>query len=119
MKQTIAIFFTLLFCLGGINNAMADNAPPSQDEIGHLVINYYNNQGEWAGVFRIGTIERIKIEQRNPVQMIAHVRYDYIPIPGNYKGRTDTGHDQRAFFLIRNDHRWQVVRMGKYMSAQF
>ncbi len=119
MKQTIAIFFTLLLCLGGLNNAMADSAPPSQNELNNLITQFYNNRGEWAGTFRIRNIERVKLEQHDKYRMIAHVRYFYVPVPGNHKGRTDTGYDQRTFALIMNDHHWEVASMGKYMSAHF
>jgi len=119
MKQSIAIFFTLLLWLSGLNNAVADEVPPSQNELNSLITNFYNNQGEWAGVFRIGKIERVKLEQHDRGRLIANVRYYYTPVPGNRKGRTDTGYDQRTFTLIMNRHHWTVINMGKYMSAHF
>lgn len=104
----------------------SDNSPPSQvspqpsqSVLESQIIDFYNNRGEWAGVFRIGRIERLRMDSVSNTRAVASVRYQYIPIPGNYKKRTDTGYDQRTFVFIKNGPLWEVVSMGGYMSAQF
>jgi hypothetical protein len=92
---------------------------PSQSVLESKIIDFYNNRGEWAGVFRIGRIEKLRVNSVSDTRAIASVRYYYIPIPGNYKKRTDTGYDQRTFVFIKNGPLWEVVSMGGYMSAQF
>lgn len=95
------------------------NNPPSQGVLESAITGFYNNRGEWAGVFRIGRIEKIRLETVSDTVTIAHVRYFYTPIAGNYKGRTDTGYDQRTFVFNKNGPIWDVVSMGGYMSASF
>ena len=92
---------------------------PSRSALESQIIDFYNNRGEWAGVFRIGHIERLRVDSVSGTRAIASVRYRYIPIPGNYKKRTDTGYDQRTFVFNKNGPLWEVVSMGGYMSAQF
>jgi hypothetical protein len=80
---------------------------------------FYSNRGEWAGVFRMTGIEKIKVDTISPTQVIANVRYSFAPIPGNYKKRTDSGYDQRTFTFSKNGPIWEVTSMGGYMSARF
>lgn len=101
------------------NTSKNIDSQPSKSELNNAVITFYNNQGEWAGIFRIGSIDNVRLENSGPNQLTAHVKYFYVPIPGNYKNRTDTGYDQRTFTLIKNKSGWSVVGMGGYMSAHF
>jgi hypothetical protein len=99
-------------------NAVTPAQPP-QNELEGKIIDFYNTRGEWAGVFRMGQIEKMRIDSESSTQAVAAVRYHYIPIPGNYKNRTDTGDDQRTFVFRKNGSLWEVVSMGGYMSAHF
>jgi hypothetical protein len=46
------------------------------------------------------------------------VRYKYVPVPGNRKGRSDTGYDQRIFVVDKSKN-MSVISMKGNMSAQF
>lgn len=102
------------------DNGSKQVAPqPAQSALESKIIDFYNNRGEWAGVFRIGSIVKLHVDSTSDTQAIVSVRYYYVPIPGNYKKRTDTGYDQRIFVFSKNGPLWEVVSMGGYMSAQF
>lgn len=101
------------------NDGRAVSEPPSRNATESAIIAFYNNRGEWAGVFRMTGIERITVDAVSPTQAIAKVRYSYAPIPGNYKKRTDSGYDQRTFVLNKNGPIWEVTSMGGHMSAKF
>lgn len=88
-----------------------------QAELKQAIESYYNDQGEWAGVFRIASIEKIRLEKIDAQRSIAHARYRYVPIPDNKRGRTDTGTDQRTFTVVVREGEIKVVHMGAYMSA--
>ncbi|EIJ42219.1 Protein of unknown function (DUF3421) [Beggiatoa alba B18LD] len=86
--------------------------------------NFYDTQGEWAGVFYMGDILQMRVEQgntrRNNNNSVFHVEYRYIPIPNNPQGRTDTGIDRRTFTARHNqDGSYSIIKMGDYMSARF
>jgi hypothetical protein len=93
--------------------------PPSPNAMESAITSFYNNRGEWAGVFRMSGIEKTRVETISATQVIAHVRYSYTPIPGNHKKRTDSGVDQRTFVFNKNGPLWEVTSMGGYMSATF
>jgi len=88
-------------------------------EIEKLVVDYYSKNGEWAGVFVIDHIEKLKIKNVSSNEKEVHVRYKYRPIPGNKKGRKDSGYDQRIFILKKNVGKYSIVRMLGYQSARF
>lgn len=91
----------------------------SRDEATRLITDYYNTRGVWAGTFRLDSMERMEIGPSINNTMVVKVRYRYVPIPGNSKGRTDTGYDQRTFTVIFDGKRYSVRSMGDYMSAKF
>ena len=93
--------------------------PPTQNAMESAITSFYNNRGEWAGVFRMTSIEKIRLDRISDTQAIAHVRYGYTPIPGNYQNRTDSGYDQRTFVFVKNGPIWEVTSMGGHMSASF
>jgi hypothetical protein len=101
------------------SDGKAVSAPPSQNATESAITSFYNSRGEWAGVFRMTGIERIRLETISATQTIAHVRYSYAAIPGNYKKRKDSGRDQRTFVLNKNGPLWEVTSMGGHMSARF
>jgi hypothetical protein len=103
----------------GCSDGRAVSVPPSQNATESAITAFYNNRGEWAGVFRITGIEKIRMETISATQTIAHVRYSYAPIPGNHKKRKDSGHDQRTFVFNKNGPLWEVTSMGQHMSAKF
>ncbi len=83
------------------------------------ITSFYNTRGEWAGVFRMTGIQKIRVDTINATQAIVSVRYSFAPIPGNYQERTDSGYDQRTFFFSKNGPIWEVTGMGGNMSASF
>ncbi|MCR4301677.1 MAG: hypothetical protein NUV51_08700, partial [Sulfuricaulis sp.] len=101
------------------SDGKAVSQPPSQNATESAITSFYNNRGEWAGVFRMTGIEKIKVDTISATQVIANVRYSYAPIPGNYKKRTDSGYDQRTFVFNKNGPIWEVTSMGEHMSAKF
>lgn len=84
-----------------------------------LVIDFYNNRGEWAGVFKIDSIEKIRIEQFNPGKYNIHAKYNFKAIPGNTRNRTDSGMDQRVFIVEWSGEAYIVTNMKGYNSAVF
>lgn len=83
--------------------------------IKRAVTAYYDNKGVWAGKFKIGSIEKIRLDSTGS-KIAAHVRYEYLPVPGNSR---KPGYDQRIFYIQKNRGRHTVNRMGDYMSASF
>ncbi|MBF0611051.1 MAG: hypothetical protein G8345_08895 [Magnetococcales bacterium] len=81
-----------------------------------MVKDYYHNQSEWAGIFRMTNIKRMVIEDDRGGK-VAHVCYQYKAIPGNHMGRRDSGVDQRTFTfgMVRGGYR--VLDMGPYQST--
>lgn len=90
-----------------------------EEELKRKVTDYYDQKGEWRGVFTMDSIEKIRIENGDGINMVAHVRYRYKPIQGNRKGRKDTGFDNRTFTINKSDSGYEVTKMGGYMSAKF
>jgi hypothetical protein len=92
---------------------------PSNAEVENIVVSFYGSRGEWAGIFRISNVLRIRLERASDDYLMAHVRYKYIYIPGNPKGRNDSGTDERTFTLLNNGRVWRVSQMSGNMSARF
>jgi uncharacterized protein DUF4189 len=92
-----------------------ESPPVNNETIKRKVIEYYNNQGEWAGQFEIAEVERLRLDDRGEA-IIAHVRYRYRPVSGNSR---QAGNDQRRFTLVRRGSSYIVTQMGDYMSASF
>ncbi len=91
---------------------------PSQDEIFVLAKQYYEHHGIWAGIFFLSHAQKERVVKHNENDVVYHLQYGYTPVPGNERGRTDSGWDQRIF-LLRCTTGWYVEQMGAYMSAQF
>ncbi len=87
------------------------------DPILQAVVDYYNHQGEWQGVFTIERIVDSRITTENDGTITAQVKYHYKAIPNNAQGRTDNGIDTRKFVLIKNGQRYTVLSMGGYQSG--
>ena len=83
-----------------------------------IAVDYYQRHGIWAGIFNIGAVLQTRLEKTDTQTRVLHMRYRYVPIPGNRMGRNDIGVDQRVF-LLRCDENWEVMQMGPYMSAKF
>ena len=79
---------------------------------------YYDHSGEWASVFRIDRVTKISLVKSGSKRIIAYVKYHYAPIPGNARGRTDSGYDSRKFILKYRDGDWIVTNMGGYQSGR-
>jgi hypothetical protein len=83
------------------------------------VMSFYRTRGEWAGVFVMDSILRIKPEKLSDRSYILNVEYHYTPIPNNRLNRTDSGVDQRVFTLEIFGGNYTITSMGGYHSAQF
>jgi hypothetical protein len=90
-----------------------------ENEAKELVKTFYSNRGEWAGVFTIEDIDKIRMEAYHPGQIGVHVKYQFKAIPGNPRGRTDSGIDQRIFDVKWNGNTYEVTGMRGYNSAIF
>ena len=90
-----------------------------QEALKQAIISYYNKSGEWAGTFSIGYVEKMRIvrDPYNSQRLEVHAKYKYIPVPGGR--RSDTGFDQRVFYIKIADGNYQVTRMGGHNSAHF
>ncbi|CAK0765560.1 exported hypothetical protein [Gammaproteobacteria bacterium] len=83
-----------------------------------MVKDYYNNEGEWAGIYTMSNIERMALnESKDDYGYVAHVCYHYRPIPNNRIGRNDSGVDQRTFSFGMVHGGYRVLSMGGHMST--
>lgn len=83
-----------------------------------MVKDYYDNQGEWSGVFAMSNIEKMVLKRdADGYGYVAHVCYKYRAIPGNRQGRTDKGLDQRTFQIGMVRGGYRVLDMGGHMSS--
>lgn len=116
---TLSLASVVLMGLLSCSNTPSSKVDAPNEQVRNMVIKYYNKQGEWAEVFTMDFIEKMKIKTVNENKSYVHVRYHYIPVPHNRKGRTDSGYDQRIFTLVNTDNDWGVINMSGYMSADF
>ena len=84
----------------------------------NMVTDYYNTRSEWVGTFALDAIMRWRLEEVDSGRKRVHVEYRYVPVPGNQKGRRDTGVDQRIFDFVWTNGSWRVTSMGGHMSAR-
>jgi tetratricopeptide (TPR) repeat protein len=99
--------------------AQTDQLALTREQLNSSIINFYKSRGEWAGIFEIDYIEKVRIENISPNFKKVHVRYRFKPIPGNRAGRTDTGYDQRVFIVKKIGGSFEVTQMLGHMSAVF
>ena len=83
------------------------------------IMSFYRTRGEWAGVFVMDSIIRIKPEKLNDRSYTLNVEYHYTPIPNNRLKRTDSGVDRRVFTLEIFGGNYTITSMGGYNSARF
>ncbi len=91
------------------------NIPRAQQ----AVMSFYRTRGEWAGIFVMDSIIRIKPERLNDRTYTLNVEYHYTPIPNNRLHRTDSGIDHRVFTLVIFGGNYTVTNMGEHESARF
>jgi hypothetical protein len=75
---------------------------------------FYNKRGMWAGLFRLGAVERYRVDRIDSDTKLGFIEYLYIPLPGN---RRETGYDKRTFNFEKRLGSWVVTRMDGNMSA--
>ena len=75
---------------------------------------FYNKRGEWAGRFRIGHVERYRVDRTGPESKLGFIQYLYIPLPGNHR---ETDFDKRTFHFEKRLGSWVVTKMDGFMSA--
>ncbi len=90
-----------------------ESADFDRNAIGHAVTYHYDNEGQWAGKFRIGEIVQTRIEGSGST-IYAHVKYKYLPLPGNNRS---SGFDQRIFTINTDNDSYNVIHMDVYMSG--
>ena len=92
----------------------------NDEKVSYGVRDYYNNKGEWAGIFIIDRIEKIRIENKSDSEAVAHVLYWYKPAPIQKRRDNRTGSDKRTFTLYRSSKNssWEVIKMGGYNSGR-
>jgi len=101
-------------CNANVKGADSKSAPADLTAIRNAVVDYYDNNGEWAGKFRM-SIEKIRVDGAGSTIKV-HVKYIYFPIPGN---NSSSGYDQRIFTINVNGNAYTVTHMDEYMSAKF
>lgn len=80
-----------------------------------MIRDYYNKEGEWAGVFQLATITDVTFESIGPDKVLARAKYVYEPVRNSYETRT--GVDHRIFDFEKANNRWQITRMRGYLSG--
>ena len=78
---------------------------------------YYAQRGEWAGVFVIDRIDKMRFEKRSDNEIIVHVLYFFKPTMNQIRVDRRTGSDKRTFTFRYNGSDWQVVSMGGFGSG--
>lgn len=94
---------------------------PTKSNIEKLITDFYNEKGEFSGILRLDNVEKIWIKDSHDSKINAlevAVKYSYTPIPGNLQRKTDSGQDERLFFLANNGGDWVVTRMNGRMSGK-
>ena len=85
----------------------------SVDNAEKLIINYYDEQGEFAGTYLIKQITSMSIPNSDPTQVLC-VEYDVSPI---YSPETLFQTDTRTFNMQLSGKDWTVVGMGGTSSC--
>ena len=98
-------------------NYAASTAKLNIDTAKTVIANYYNNNGVWAGVFKIDSIKDLRIKYHGKRRAVIHVVYSYTPIVR--KKFQPQGTDQRTFTLVKHSQDWSVISMGMHKSARF
>ena len=80
-----------------------------------MIRDYYNKEGEWAGVFQLATITDMTFESITPDKVLARAKYLYEPVPNSYESRT--GSDHRIFDFEKVNGNWKITRMRGYLSG--
>jgi hypothetical protein len=75
---------------------------------------FYNKRGEWAGRFRIGHVERYRVDRTGTDGKLGFIQYLYVPLPGNHR---ETDFDKRTFHFEKRSGSWVVTKMDGFMSA--
>jgi len=81
-----------------------------------LIIQYYNNNSMWSNRYKLSDVKRIKLKHFSKKRVVAHVEYNYSSRQQLQK--FSRGVDKRTFTLIKHIQ-WDVISMGKHMSASF
>ena len=80
-----------------------------------MIRDYYNKEGEWAGVFQLATITDMTFESIAPNKVLARAKYVYEPVRNSYETRT--GEDHRIFDFEKISDNWKITRMRGYLSG--
>jgi len=86
---------------------------PEQEAV-RLIRIFYDTIGEFAGQYRLGRVERVRLDASDGRVVVLHVAYTYVPV-----ARGSRGSDARVFRLERRGDAWVVERMGPAQSARF
>lgn len=89
-------------------------------EIAPAVVEYYNTESEWAGVYTLQDVHAMRLETtENGEQLLAHTRYSFKCIDKKKCGGELSGEDQRWFSVQRlPSGAWRALKMGPHMSAK-
>ncbi len=116
-----------------LKRVMKTPTTSEDQQLQQQIMDYYNTEGMWAGLYTMHSIESMWIEQTGEDQYVVHVRYRHVPLnegqvlPAGYVLPTgevvpvDTplydGYDQRTFTVKVSGDQEEVVAMGDHMSA--
>ena len=97
----------------------ADASSPTEQEAAALVMQYYDERGEFAGTYRMAGIDGLRLVLEGEDRYSCHVRYRYAAVPRDGRGTAESGKDARIFVLQRNGSGWSVSQMGGPGSGRF
>ncbi|BBM86361.1 protein kinase domain-containing protein [Candidatus Uabimicrobium amorphum] len=78
------------------------------DSIKSAVTYHYNNEGEWAGVYKVDVIEKMEMQWQKKDLIKIHAQYTYAPIVAG----KNSGIDRRYFILRKRNFYYAVIEMG-------
>ena len=119
LQATFTIYFISNPPIELIQTPAPISIPYKKNPVLVAVVDHYNNKGPWAGTFKIDSVIKFKIIKVSDTESVAHVKYHYVSVPNNPKGRIDSGYDQRVFTISNIGDDVKVTQMGPYKSAIF
>ena len=90
--------------------------------IERAVVAFYDQRGEFAGVFRMRSILKTKLTFSSPTEVRADIEYVFecLNAQGTACGGATDGVDKRWYLLRKSSSgTWVGESMGGYMSAEF
>jgi hypothetical protein len=104
------------------HQAMLDGLKDIEGNILRAVVAFYDQKGEWSGVYRIRSVLKTKITFTSDTEVRADVEYVFECLnSGNAACSGQVDGVDRRWFLVRkgSSGNWVGQRMGGHLSAEF